>query len=103
MKKIINGKKYDTETATKIGFACGGGLSFRDFEYWEETLYKKKTGEYFLFGEGGPASKYSVSIGSNSWSGGERFIPMTREEAAKWAEEALDVDAYEEEFGEVPE
>lgn len=41
MKKIINGRKYDTETAKEVGFfsneyPCG------DFNWCQETLYKRK-------------------------------------------------------------
>lgn len=102
MKKIINGKKYDTETASKAGSWSNGG-GWRDFSHFEEILYRKKTGEFFLYGEGGPMTKYAVSTGQNSWSGGERIIPLTYENARKWAEEHLDGDEYEEIFGEVTE
>ena len=102
MKQIISGKKYDTETATEIGFYSNAG-DWRDFHHLVETLYRKRTGEYFLHGEGGPATKYSKSIGQNSWSGGEKIIPLNFEAARKWAEENLDVEVYEAEFGEVSE
>ena len=52
MKKIINGRKYDTETAKEIGY-WSNGYPCSDFNHCEETLYLKKTGEYFLYGEGG--------------------------------------------------
>lgn len=52
MKKIINGKKYDTDTAKEVGYSNNGLLS-TDIDYIEETLYQKKTGEFFLYGEGG--------------------------------------------------
>lgn len=102
MKKIINGKSYDTETAKKVG-CWSNNLSYRDFNWVEETLYRKKTGEYFLHGEGGPASRYSVATGTNSWSGGERIMPMTYAEASDWAEKHLDGDEYEAIFGSVVE
>ena len=102
MKKIINGKKYNTETAKKVGGAYSR-LSRRDFSYWEEELYKKKTGEFFLYGSGGPASRYSKAVDMNTWSGDERIIPLTEEKAKKWCEKNLDVEEYEEVFGEVEE
>ena len=102
MKKIIDGKVYDTDTAKKLGeWDNGGGWS--DFHHIEETLYRKKTGEYFLFGEGGAASKYAKAEGQNSWTPGSRIMPMTFAEARKWAEENLDADEYEDFFGEVQE
>lgn len=91
MKQIINRRKYDTETATKlIEISEGTG-----FERYKEALYKKpKSGELFFAGEGGPASKYAVSSGINEWSGGSRIIPATYEEAREWAEKHLDADDY---------
>ena len=100
MKRIISNKKYDTETATNIA-KCSNGRS--GFERFEETLYRKKTGEYFLYGEGGPMSKYAESCGQNSWRGGSKIIPLNYENARKWAEDNLSADQYEEEFGEVTE
>lgn len=102
MNKIINGKRYDTATATKVARASNGG-SWGDFNHWEETLYRKRTGEYFLHGEGGPMTRYAKSTGQNSWSGGEDLIPLSYENARAWAEEHLDGDAYEAIFGAVAE
>ena len=101
MKKIINGKRYDTDTAKKL--ASDWYSNRTDFYYWEETLYRKNTGEYFLHGEGGPASKYAQSVGQNSWSGGEKIIPLSVENARKWAEDHLDGDEYEKIFGVIEE
>ncbi len=102
MKKIINGKSYDTETAKAVGEWSNSG-SWRDFSHMEETLYRKKTGEYFLYGEGGPMTKYAESAGQNAWSGGSKIIPLSHENARQWAEEHLDADEYEAIFGEVEE
>lgn len=102
MKKIINGKMYDTEKANQIGYH-DNGLSYSDFSYVCETLYKKRTGEYFLHGDGGAMSKYAVHSGDNSWGGGEKIIPMEYESARKWAEGNLTADEYQAEFGEVTE
>ena len=95
MKKIINGKVYDTDKARELGID-GGGDSFHS---WSETLYQKRTGEFFLHGEGGPMTKYARSIGQNQWSGGEKIIPLDVEAARQWVEEHLDADDYEEIFG----
>lgn len=98
MKKIINGKAYDTDTAQKVA-EWSNGLGYRDFSWIEETLYRKRTGEYFLFGEGGPMTRYAESCGSNSWSSGSRISPLSYRDAAAWAEEHLDADDYEAIFG----
>lgn len=102
MKKIINGKVYDTEKAKQVASYSNAG-SWRDFQHYEETLYLKKTGEYFLFGEGGPMTRYARSEGQNSWTGGERIEPLTYAAAKEWAEEHLTASEYESIFGEVEE
>lgn len=102
MKKIINGKVYDTTTAERVG-GWSNNCSTGDFNYCSEELYQKRTGEFFLFGEGGPRSKYAVSCGNNDWGYGKRIIPLTYEAAQKWAEEHLSAEGYEAIFGEVVE
>lgn len=95
MKKIINGRMYDTETATYLGHD-GGGESFRR---WSEELYKKRTGEYFIYGAGGPDTKYAIPIGNNNWGSGENIIPITAGAAREWAEMHLTADEYATIFG----
>ena len=101
MKRIINGKRYDTEKAKAIG--SDSFSNRRDFNFWEETLYQKRTGEFFLHGEGGAASKYAESAGQNEWTGSSKLIPLSFEKAKKWAEDHLDADTYESVFGEIEE
>ena len=99
MKKIINGKVYDTETAKKVA-SWYSSYARNDFHYYEEELYQKKTGEFFLYGEGNAASPYSRSCGQNELCGGERIEPLTYKEAQEWAEKHLDGDEYCAIFGE---
>lgn len=101
MKKIIEGRKYDTETAEFLA-GYDNGLGARDFNHISEELYRKRTGEYFLYGWGGPMTEYRRTIGQNEWSGGEDITPLTEAEARKWVEEKAN-DRYEEIFGEVEE
>lgn len=97
MRKIINNKRYDTDGAREL--ASDSYSNPRDFHHWVETLYRKRTGEYFLHGIGGPASKYAEPVEQNTWSGGEKIMPLSEEAARKWAEEHLDADEYEAIFG----
>lgn len=101
MKKIINGKKYDTETATVIA-EDWNGLGNRDWKYQCEVLYRKKTGEFFLHGEGGPLSKYGFSISSEVYSNSV-ILPLTEDDAREWLAEHANGDKYEEVFGAVEE
>lgn len=101
MKKIINGKLYDTSTAHLVGSWDNnmGGT----FDYVAESLYRKRTGEFFLHGEGGARSRYAQLAGENRWAGGEAIIPLRWEAARQWAEEHLDADEYQAAFGEIAE
>lgn len=99
MKKIINGKVYDTETAKKVA-SWYSDYGLTDFHYYEESLYRKKTGEFFIYGEGNAASPYSIRCGQNEWCGGEKIVPLTFVEAQEWAEKHLDGDDYCAIFGE---
>ena len=101
MKKIINGKKYDTDTAKRIGRREENPAN--NLDYFYQTLYRKKTGEFFLLGEGGPRTIYGQPSESGGWRSGEKIIPMTYEDAQEWAEEYLTVDEYEATFGVVSE
>ena len=92
MKKVIKNKIYDTETARRCG-EWDNGRYTSDFGYCSETLYQKKTGEFFLHGKGGAMSSYAKHSGNES-SWGEQIMPMTYKEAAEWAEEHLDGDEY---------
>lgn len=98
MKKIIEGRKYNTDTATKVG-TWDNEYGASDFNYVEETLYRKQNGEFFIHGEGGANSRYAKSAGLNSWTGGEMIEPQTFESARKWAEEHLTAEEYDAVFG----
>lgn len=101
MKKIINGKLYNTDTAKRLGEWVN---DITDNLNWvSETLYQKQRGEFFLHGEGGPRSKYAESIGQGNWSSGEKIIPLSYDAAQEWAEEYLDANAYQAAFGPVEE
>lgn len=99
MKKIINKKLYNTETAKKIG-EIEYDVNDRLF-YVIKTLYKKVTGEYFLHCEGGAGTPYAMPDGDGMMAG-ELITPLTYEAAEKWCEKNLNSGIYEKEFG-VPE
>ena len=100
MKKIINGLLYNTESAKEIGYHSENFPG--DFKYVCETLYKKRTGEYFLYCSGGAMSRYSTIV-SGSALGTEVIKPLDYAEAKEFAEKFLDADTYQQEFGEVTE
>lgn len=101
MQKIIRGKKYNTDTAKEV--CCySNNLPFGDFDWVQETLYVKRTGEYFLHGKGGARSKYAVPDG-DFMGGGSEIIPLSEADAKAFVEENGDTETYEKFFGEASE
>ena len=102
MNKVIRGKRYNTETAKSVGTWEANEPENSDF--WEkEELYQKRSGEFFLIGQGGAQTQYArFSMGGESKPGIE-LRPIEPEEASDWAEEHLTADEYEALFGPVAE
>ncbi len=98
MKKYINGKLYDTDTAQLVG-DWNNGCYADDFYYCYEALYRRKSNTYFLHCEGGALSKYSKTLDNGQSCCGNEFIkPVSYDEAMKWAEEKLDAEIFEKHF-----
>ena len=93
MYKVINNRRYNTETAKKLGY-WESDQDYRGLYHEEEILYRNKAGNYFLYGYGGAGSKYSQQIGANEWSSGESILPLEEDDARKWAEAHLDWTEY---------
>lgn len=84
MKKIIDGKWYNTDTATSLGYIEFG--TSNDHRYMLEELYKTKKGSFFLYYTGGARSKYAVNEGPNLVGGSSGIRLLTPEEALEWCE-----------------
>ena len=98
MKKIINGTRYDTEKAIKIGTYCAPG-STTDFYWYEATLYKTpRSHRFFLAGEGGSMSHFAKYCGQDTWTGGSDIILLEDRDALKWAKKHLETEDIEEHF-----
>lgn len=97
MRKIINGRMYDSETATFVGtYTEISNYGVFNWEYYlRECLYKKKTGEFFFVREEMDEAENPFRI--------DDIIPVTIEEAKLWGEKHLDPDDYIACFGEVEE
>lgn len=99
MRRIIGGKRYDTEKAILIGEASSSNAYPGDFQYWGAGLYRTpKSGRYFLAGEGGAMSMFSQPYGQNGSQSGQGVIPLTPAGALEWAERNLEQDEIEEHF-----
>lgn len=96
MKKIISGKRYDTDTATLVG-SNHASCYCSDFHYWEENLYRTKAGAWFVHGEGNGLSRWSSRFADGSGPGSGIRV-LSASEARDWLEEAGLHDEIEENF-----
>jgi len=102
MKRVIDGKLYDTGTALEVA-TWNNGHYPGDFHRCEETLYGTRKGAWFLHGEGGALSAYAEAHG-NDRCGGEALVPMTREQAFEWCQQRkVDPDVIQEHFSDLVE
>lgn len=97
--KNVPGKEYYSEGGSRF---CGGwtnGLPQSDFHYCKEELFQKPSGEFFLRGEGGAASKYATyHRGETCFGRGVKKLSF--EEAKEWAEGRIDKEDFFKTFGE---
>jgi len=84
MRKVVNGKRYDTETAALV--AADSYSQCGDLEYWSEEIYQTKKGNWFLYGEGNAMSPYARATGQNEVSGGSTIVPFSPKDALAWLE-----------------
>lgn len=96
MKKIINGKLYDTNSDNVTYIVNYSYEAPESPLHINEKLYQKRNGEFFLVGEGGHSSKYKMIL----YISGSDITPLTTEEAKEWVEKHFDADTYIEVFGE---
>lgn len=87
MKKIIDNKLYDTETATKLIERQAELIGYPG-KTGKKILYKKENGELFF-----------------AWEvlGSEGIDKTTKEDAMTWVAKRFHVDEYERIFGKVSE
>jgi hypothetical protein len=88
MKKIINGKLYDTETATKLGTLT---VRCNIIPQQSFTLYRTRKGTYFLC---------IISLDAETGESFPEIEILSKKEAREWAEECLTADEYCQIFGE---
>jgi predicted HicB family RNase H-like nuclease len=87
-KRIIDGKTYNTETATKIAEEYNDDEHNAGME-WNE-LFQTRHGAYFVF-EG--SEYFDVA----------KIVPLTPSEAQAWMEKYAHAELIEQHFGEMPE
>ncbi|AQT68241.1 hypothetical protein STSP2_01397 [Anaerohalosphaera lusitana] len=98
MKKVVEGKLYDTEVAEEICYYSYGYSG--DFRYCSEVLYKSPNGQFFIEYDGGPYSKYSEAGGPQKVYGSSGIKLVSEDEAQSFVEENGSAEDYIKAFGE---
>ena len=99
MKKLIDGKMYDTAKANVI-YDYHSGYAQNDFKWCMEILYRTAKGQWYLYGEGGPMTRWAVPVGNNAFGYGEDIQALTPGEALEWLEDQHAIDEIQEYFPE---
>lgn len=97
MKKVINGKVYDTEKAKLIAEAHHDNVQDADGKPLKQRLYQKKTAEFFIHAEG--AAIELQNIFKHGYKPNAGIYPLTYEQAQRWAERELSAEQWESIFG----
>ena len=84
MRKKIGRKIYDTDKSDYIGRNSEG--LYGDPTGFEEFMYKKGLGDFFLLVSGGPESQYPT----------EDILPLSVEDAEEWIGRVLGAEAVAE-------
>lgn len=85
IKKIINGKMYDTTKASELAYFWNG-KSLDDYDYRYEGLFEKENGERFFVHQG--------------WNEVRIKPEVTDKQVREWADQWLDTEDYIKLFGE---
>lgn len=88
MKRVIDGRIYDTDKAILIGEYSH--LSPTDFNFFFAGLYQTaRSKRFFLAGKGGPMTAFGKHCSDGSWTFGEKIIPLADQDAREWAEKYM--------------
>ena len=83
-ERIINGKQYDIETAKCLGGWDNGYSHETDIEWYSANLYRKESGEYFLYVDGNDTDELQALYGKH-YHDNLIYIPLAEKEAQEWA------------------
>ena len=101
MKRIIDGKTYNTETAERLAGASDGNRHGDGSAYWTtETLYRTKKGAFFIAGRGNALSPYGQPDGYGMSMPGSAIRALSEAEVRQWVERYGNA-SFEEAFGKV--
>jgi hypothetical protein len=87
MMKIIDGKRYNTDTAEHLAdLPCTYFCS--DFGHHDTAIYRTTRGAYFLAGSGHAASMWAEAAPGGGQGPGSGICVVSESDALKWLESA---------------
>ena len=87
MKKIINGRTFNTETATHVcDLPCTANRG--DFHWHETALYRSPRGQFFVAGTGNASSMWAMPAYGGGMTGGSGILLVNENEARQHMERA---------------
>jgi hypothetical protein len=98
MKRIIDGRIYDTATAEEI-CELRNTANRGDFRWEATSLYRSPKGAFFLAGQGGAMSRWAQAAQGGGHGGGEGMVLVPEDEARALVEEHASVAVYVATFG----
>lgn len=84
MRRVIDGKRYDTETAQEV-HAWDNGRYQSDFRYRAKSLFRTAKGAWFIYHEGGAMTDMARTVGDASAAGAD-IEPVTDRDALAFLE-----------------
>lgn len=99
MRKIVDGKVYNTDTAMTVCDISPSGFHNGDFRYEDTYLYKSHKGTFFVAGVGGPMSRWAQAEGQNGRRGGSGLDVIDIDEARSLCERHGSAAEFEAAFG----
>ena len=96
MRRVIRGKRYDTDKATLVAETTSGGAP-NDFRYWQESLYRSPRGNWFVVGCGHAMTQWAThTVDGSGW--GEGLRPIEPRAALQWLEDAGETEQIDKYF-----
>jgi len=83
MRAIIDGLRYDTDTAEAV-HVWTNGLPRGDLRFRAKTLYRTPKGRWFIHHEGGPMTDLAQRVSDSTITGGEKIEPVSEDDAFRF-------------------
>jgi hypothetical protein len=85
IRRVIDGKIYDTRTADEVATIASLDYGRNDCRYEKTALFLTKKGAWFIAGEGGPLTRWREKV-ADGWTSGCGLELVTPQEAQRLLE-----------------